>query len=555
MISITGENMFNKTSGDKKHYQLNALLPYLPVILAILVMLPRLFFPNFGLFDDGKSIITAQRLAGGDWRFQFDATDARFRPIYWLSFAVIFNLFGEMPFVFFFVNMLALCVTTAALIGFLRRTGAKSLQAGLAGLFFVLSGSVIENYYTLSKGEGLQLFFIALSLWLVTFFQYKSLFRRKALLIAGVSVLLVCAALSKETSNIIFPISAAWFLIGWLWAKRTKGDAIGWRGAYLIASAIAFGCYFLFRSSSIKQAFTLQGYSENFTLTTAQIMASVPRWAGWLTRDFSYLAIAIIILAVLLIGLHQKICNLQILLEMLVWMAAWVVIYLPWHFMAEYYMLPFALGAAVFSGLILGNALWWRRAITCILNVIALALILLTVINNITTAHIQLTVDSVNAQLMETLARLPQNATIYINIQFANEYTDEIPMQLKARFNRSDLNILIFNPSKMDSASCAYSACYIISPGVSNQPLLTVRMGLVEPSQIVWNQTLADYQNEHQGWQKIQQITANFRMFAVDLPRMFCPFIKTHSFCASSAPFIDNRVFTYDWTLYELETP
>ena len=60
------------TTEKKRSHALEMLLLYSPVLIAILVMIPRLLSPQFGLFDDGNSIVTAKKIAHGEWSFPVD---------------------------------------------------------------------------------------------------------------------------------------------------------------------------------------------------------------------------------------------------------------------------------------------------------------------------------------------------------------------------------------------------------------------------------------------------------------------------------------------------
>ena len=68
-----------------------------PIIVAVLIMLPRLLSPQFGLFDDGRSMVTAQKVTQGVWDMSVDDFEGRFRPLYWLFFALPYALFGDGP--------------------------------------------------------------------------------------------------------------------------------------------------------------------------------------------------------------------------------------------------------------------------------------------------------------------------------------------------------------------------------------------------------------------------------------------------------------------------
>lgn len=538
----------------KYSHVLELILLYSPVLVAVLVMLPRLLSPQFGLFDDGKSIITAQDIVKGDWGFRFDVTDARFRPLYWLSFAFLYYLVGEQPVWFFLLNTLVLCLTVAALIAFLRKQGANPWQVWLAGLLFVVSGATVENFFTLSKGEWLQVMFIASSLFVVTVYSPASVLWYKVLVVSSASLLLLCGTLSKETSVVILPVSATWVAFGWLWARRTSISLLTWRIPYLISSAVAVSVYFLSRFIFISSAASTSGYTERYHFTVSQFVSSAIRWSGWLVRDHSYVFVMMLLLIILLIS-RRSFSQMQLAVDMFVWMAVWIVVYLPWNFMTEYYMLPFAFGAAIFAGLVLGENVVWRTPVTKILAALSVLLIAVSIINNVTTARIQLAVDNSNARLMSALAALPAGSGVYLNIQSANEYTDQIKMQLTTRFGREDIVVDLFQPGMGGDKACPKNACYVVSPWVHNQPLLTVRMGVHEPTQVEWNKTLQDYMGESAGWSEVQSISRSFPMLAVDFPRLFCALIETRAFCSTPSPFIDTRSFQYGWTIYEMERP
>jgi hypothetical protein len=229
------------------------------------------------------------------------------------------------------------------------------------------------------------------------------------------------------------------------------------------------------------------------------------------------------------------------------------VVYLPWNFMTEYYMLPFAFGAAVLAGLVLGDEAVWRFRLTWALGALVVILFAITAINNVTSARIQLAVDSVNSQMLEELSKLPRNASVFLNIQSPNEYTDQIKLQLGARFHRSDLDIELFNPESGLPDSCLPGTCYIVSPTVQNQPLLTIRMGVFEPTQEGWNNSLWEFLGGQKKWKEETRLGRSFVMLIMDFPRLFCAFVDTRSFCSTPAPFVDMRRFQYGWIIYKFQ--
>lgn len=535
-------------------HHLDLFLLYSPVLVAVLVMLPRLFSPQFGLLDDGKSIITAQNLVSGDRTFLFDVNDSRFRPIYWLSFAAFYLSVGESVFWYFLLNTVVLCVTTVALMTFSRRSGLTPGQAWMSGILFVLSGSVIENFYTLSKGEWLQVMFIALSLIVITAYTAAPSKKRRTGIVSGSALLLLFAMGSKETSMIILPVALAWFAAAWGWSRLSQIDRIEWRGDYLLSSILACMVYLALRLAFTTSAVETSGYTERFVISIGQLIASGTRWAGWLMRDYLYLLTLFLILGIVLIR-REKVPYLQVVVDMFVWMIVWVAVYLPWNFMTEYYMLPFAFGAAILAGSVLGDVAVWRDRLTRWVGGISVVLIIITLVNNYTSAGIQLTVDSMNDRLMNTITRLPYGSMVLINIQSHNEYTDQIQMQLDARFGREDMQFQLFNPNVALPPACQPGNCFVVTPVVENQPLLTVRMGVHEPTQKGWNDSLTAYLANHAGWKEFDSFLGSTRMLAVDLPRLFCAVIETRSFCATPSPLLDTRSFQYGWKIYEQEVP
>jgi hypothetical protein len=538
---------------------LQQIAVYSPVLIAILIMLPRLLSPQFGLFDDGKSMITAQQISRGDWSFQFDTPDGRFRPVYWLSFALVYLLFGLRPFWFFLVNALVLAGTAGCLVQLILNLGKGRWQAWLTGMLFVLACPVIENYYTLSKGEPWQLFFLALSLLVAS--RYRSAASRWAKVgrIGLIAVMILLANLAKETSVLVAAIALVWYLADRLVRRkqlsRSKG---GPYRAYLAAGLISAVVFLLMRTGLVSGALQTQGYTNYYIFTLGQIQASLVRWSGWLVRDFAYLAPLVLGIVVLWV-VRKKLSQAMLMFQALVWAAAWVAVFLPWYFMAEYYMLPAAFGLAVFSGTLLtvlaeawkAERAWVKWFTGLALGIFAL-LFILVLPNEISSARIQLAVDAANAETLRTLAEVaPQDSTVLVNIQVANEYVDEIAMQLAVYFGRSDLVVEAFRSPEL-ALSGTY---YILAPQVNHQPLLTDRMGVVEATQNDWNASLQAYIESHPGWQVTATVGKQFRLFIVDLPRLLCPLIKTRSFCATPSPLVDLGPFTYGWTVYSLVIP
>jgi hypothetical protein len=65
-------------ANENRSRALNLVLLYSPVFIAILVMLPRLLSPQFGLLDDGRGLVTLDRFINhGIWDMSVDIMEGR----------------------------------------------------------------------------------------------------------------------------------------------------------------------------------------------------------------------------------------------------------------------------------------------------------------------------------------------------------------------------------------------------------------------------------------------------------------------------------------------
>jgi hypothetical protein len=546
------------TAKNRSH-ALEMLLLYSPVLIAILVMIPRLLSPQFGLLDDGRGLVTLDKFINhGVWDMSVDIMEGRYRPLYWLWFGLFYKLAGDNPFWFFFGNMCALVSAVAGLIFLVFKATLSRRAAFLSGLFLALASPVIESYYTLSKGETLQAAMLVLSLVVISFFNSELKPATKVFLVALSVITLLLAHTSKETSIVVLPIAFIWFLTARFLVRgseNSRGRVV--RAAYLISAFISVIVYYVLRIYFVTWQMNTGTYTSRYGLGLSQLVASGIRWAGWLVRDYAHLS-PLIAAGIIVWVLRRKISHGHILIDSLVWMGIWIAVFLPWYFMAEYYMMPFAIGAAVFGGILADNVFefahnekrGWRWAAIVALGLSAL-LFFSSQVNDLSNGRIQLAVDSANADLLSFLQNTEPNSTILLNIQTPNEYYYKLIDYLNHYWSRSDLTISTFDFQDTSSPGIYY----LIAPYVMNQPLLAVRQGIVEDTQSKWNESLIPYFQEHPGWQIVQQFERHFSLSGMDLPRLFCPLIKTRAFCASPAPLLDLRPFTYGWIIYRMEKP
>ena len=142
--------MFSKLTLNQKR-----IVAYsIPILLILLISLPRLFDAQFGFFDDAVTLITSHKILRGEWSPGDEALGGRFRPLYWLYYAFFYVLFGERPLYFFLGNIIVLILITLCIMKVVSYLSKKSHISVIAGVLFVISGPVLENVYTLSKPEG-----------------------------------------------------------------------------------------------------------------------------------------------------------------------------------------------------------------------------------------------------------------------------------------------------------------------------------------------------------------------------------------------------------------
>lgn len=526
-----------------------------PLLLAVLLMLPRLFSPQFGLFDDGASVATSESIWGGTYQLGWEANQGRFRPVYWLGFALVYAVAGQRPLWFFVGNTLLLAGIVLALQQALRLCGVHARQIWLSCLLFVLSGPVIENAYTLSKPELLQMLALLIALVLVLRASKTSDPRQRLLPFAGATLAVLAALLTKETTLAIVPVGVGWLLIGrWLDRGPKLRDWIqrDWRWYLLLAAALATLLFLALQLGLSGRSLLGGNYSGEYRVAFQNLRASSIRWAGWILRDFPH----VLILAGLgiYLWLSKQLRQRGIAAICGIWMVGWAVVYLPWIFMQEYYMLPFAAGAAALAAVILYQLPTRMRSATGWAKRLSIAGLLLfflswplTLLNSLTTARIQLTVDAVNQQMLELIAaQLPTGSELQINLPIESEYRYEIGLQLHSLHGRPDL---LVDRVRADETVELHAGAYVLTPVIGNQPRLTVRLGVASAQVVEWDQRL---KQQLGAMQPAYRVVDGVAMSGVDLPRLLCSITPGLDYCSSENPVVDRRRFVYGWEIYRV---
>jgi hypothetical protein len=534
---------------------------FAPAALAVLVMLPRLASPRFGFLDDGLTLQTGREVVGR-WSSVLDLIPetGRFFPAYWLVYSAVFGLVGVRPLAFFTLNVLLLAALLALLARIVRVTGGTPRQAAIAIVLLALSGPAIEAFYTLSKAEPLQMAWIGASLLATAAAAREPRWTRRAGLLTLACVALVLACATKETTVVLVLVSVGWLAIEWSSAERRQ-TWMRFATTYAAVTVVAAAVFFALRWRYAALPLGDGTYTRAYALGAGTIGAALFRICAWMVRDFAFL-VPLLAAAVLLVIQGRPERRRQALYAG-VWMLGWLAVYLPWPATFAYYLLPFAFGAAMLGGVVVG-ALWemrgrqypaaTRRLASAAL--IASALLWLpTMVNAAADGRVQLAVDRANADLVEFLAGLPSGSRVVLNTTRVNEYLYELPMHLTEIKGRPDLVVqhvggpALPGPSPVD--------VFVATATMANQPGPTVRIALDEAGVRRDNARLAAVVSE--GAAPVYAAEQRVGLVEVGVHRLLCP-LAIHplidvTYCPSDRGVVYARTFAYGWQVHRLPRP
>ncbi len=531
---------------------------YAPILVCLLIMLPRLISPQFGLMDDGRALTIAQGLLHGKFDLSWDLVAGRARPIYWAAFAFWYLLVGGHPFWYFLGNLIVFAATTFLLIHLVVDVGGSKLQAVLTGFIFVFSTSLIENVYTLSKAENFQLLLMVSAISLVILAARSARGARYWLLLVASALCLLVACFTKESTLLLLPISLVWWGIAFLGRLKHFPSALFVERVsrhLVLVSLLSGAVFYLGRTIFLASSKILGvGQSSEFYFDRTSILNGIVRWGGWLLRDFIWLLPMALMVAVCCL-VKKRLPRSGLWWLAGVWMAFWLGMYIPWHFAVEYYLLPFAAGTAVLSGVLLveivefirqSGRLWKGLGIASL--VLTGLLLLATQANSFTDASIQLAQDSANASLLEYVAEnASQDSRVVVNIQLANEYIEQMQLMLANYYHRPDLQLVSYQGEDLSALKSQSPAPYFILAELVNQPKLTVRMGLDEPSLQVWNASVLPALSS---WHEVYRVNEDPRLLTIDFPRLLCSVINRGNYCTSGSGLVNAKQLHYQWSVF-----
>jgi len=530
---------------------------YTPLIICVLIMLPRMISPQFGLLDDGRSLTIAQGIVHGKWDLSWDVIAGRARPVYWAAFAFWYWLAGGHAFWYFLGNLIVFSATTLLLIRLVVLLGGSNLQAWLTGLVFALSTPVIENVYTLSKGENFQVLLLVSAIGLVVMAVRSARGVRYWLLMVCAALLVLAACFTKENTLVMLPISLVWWAIAWLgrWRHISSAPFVEKVTRWIMFISLVSGLvFYLGRTLMLSTKILGVGQSSEFSFAPSQILNSIVRWGGWMLRDYLWLLpLGIMVLVVCLLQRRWPRSGLWWLAG--VWMVFWLGLYLPWHFALEYYLLPFAAGTAVLTGAMLVEIIdllkqagrIWRWMSIATLTLTSL-LLLATQANSFTDASIQLAQDAANSRVLEyVVENAPDGSLVVVNIQLANEYIEQMQLMLANFYRRPDLELINYQGEDLSLLKTQSHATYFLLADLENQPKMTVRMGLDEPSLQVWNAHVLPMLSS---WHAVFQVTEDPPILTVDFPRLLCSIIYRENYCSAGTGLVNYKQFHYQWSVY-----
>jgi hypothetical protein len=535
------------------------LLALIPFLVALVIMAPRLASPQFGLLDDPVTLSRSRTLAEGSFDLSSDFMYGRFRPLYWLLPGLIYRLAGPSAFWNFLTLGVILLILMLQIRVLMKYQGASDTMILITSLVFLSSIPLIENFYTLSKGEPLQLAFILMGL--ILFEKLKRVSPLSGKIFPAILILLciLAAAMVKETSLVMIVISGLWLLIGWIRHRKDAPESVRDLLILFGVTALAFVIFFLVRGAWGAAAISDGTYTQRYGLAVNELLGNFGRWLVLIAANDLYLLPFGVTILLLWIW-DKRFRKSHRFYNWLLWCLGWFCVLIPWDYAESYYLLPFSLGIACLLGETLPEAIKAiahlgrsRRVTLSIFLGLTSLLWLTTLPNTLTSARMQLLIDRMNQTMLEETAQtLPQNGLALVNIQVENEYVYNMELSLRNQYERRDIRFNNVDSRWLDTPPLEVeSDTLLLLPTIAHQPKLTVRMGVQEAAQTIWNPKLLSLTEPTP--QLIKQFSGAIRLSNINFAALACPVIQGAGYCQNPDPVFDFRTFSYGWEIYQIQ--
>jgi hypothetical protein len=109
------------------------------------------------------------------------------------------------------------------------------------------------------------------------------------------------------------------------------------------------------------------------------------------------------------------------------------------------------------------------------------------------------------------------------------------------------LQLVNYQGEDLSSLKDPSRSTYFVLAELINQPMMTVRMGLDEPSLQVWN---ANVLPALSSWHEVFQVSKDHHILTVDFPRLLCSVINRGNYCSAGSGLVNNRPLHYQWSVY-----
>jgi hypothetical protein len=373
------------------------------------------------------------------------------------------------------------------------------------------------------------------------------------------AVALVFAYATKETAAVVLPVSIAWLAIERV-SRERRAAWTRFAATYALLNVVAATVFVVLRWHFAERTLAEGTYTRAYTVRLDTLGPALFRICAWMVRDFVFLVplLAVAVLAVRRLPSEPR----RLTLYACVWMVGWLAVYAPWPATFEYYLLPFAFGAAAFAGVV-ARGLWilcqrpsprvTRRVAAAALAASAL-LWLPGVVNAAGDAGVQLVVDRANADLVDFLGRLPRGSRILLNTTYVNEYLHELALHLTELKHRPDIVVQHVGGA---SGGRATRDVFVATATIENQPGPTVRIAVHEAGVRGDARRLAEMLGPHGA--VVYASERRVRVVELALHRLLCPLARRPfvdpAYCPGDRGVVHARTFAYGWRVDRVPEP